>query len=272
MANRVPMYPGAEARSYYKYYQQPMAEIPADKQEFLKNPWQPAENYLPIAERNRIFEPGYLPGEVGLFETPEGGIMVANKTDFIGSTGAMLQWWFAWHGIDPLRYACWDPYDHYGLELSFEDRAKILNPNTTIPQKCYDVQHVVSESLVVGEDPMILYINFRDPRRMGYDIEKIFTDACSFLVCANVEIKTPMGHLPVVMQHMARDTAQGCELRSRFWMGYNIIDGKAQYLMPGGAPFPKEVGPLLLGHNFLEFTNLARILPDIYAEEKDNWA
>ena len=25
----------------------------------------------------------------------------------------MLQWWFAWHGIDPLRYAIWDPYDPY---------------------------------------------------------------------------------------------------------------------------------------------------------------
>ncbi len=73
------------------------------------------------------------------------------------------------------------------------------------------------------------------------------------------------------MTHMARDIEGGCELRTRFWMGYNIINGQAQYLMPGGASFPQKVCEELLSHNFNEFTNLSELLPQVYAEEKDNW-
>ncbi len=268
---KVPMPQGSEAKSYYKYYAQEIADVPAEKQEFLKNPWGKKEDGLNIHERNKLFDKGYLTDEKGLFETEDGGIIVANNTFFEGSTGAMLQWWFGWHGIDPLRYACWDCYDHYGLDISFEDMAKIKDPNTSIPEKCYDVTHVVTESLVIGEAPTILYIHFRNPKAMGYQAERIFTDECSFLVTANVEIKTPAGLLPVVMTHIARDVEGGCELRSRFWMGYNIINGKAEYLMPGGVAFPKAPAEQLLGHNFQEFTNLAKILPSIYEEEKDNW-
>jgi len=61
----------------------------------------------------------------------------------------MLQWWFGWHGIDPLRYACWDCYDHYGIDISYEDMAKIKNPATSIPEKCYIVMsHITSPELV----------------------------------------------------------------------------------------------------------------------------
>lgn len=101
----------------------------------------------------------------------------------------------------------------------------------------------------------------------------IFADACSFLVCANVLILPEDGSkIPVVMTHMARDIEGGCELRSRFWMGYQIIDKKAQKMIPDGVVFPENVVAELLGHNFAEFTNLAAILPQVYAEENDRWA
>ncbi len=268
---RVPVPEQSKARSYYKYYSKEFAAVPKEKLDFLKAPYRKMEDGLDINDRNKLFEPGYLPDEQGIFPTAQGGAVVANRTFFPGSNGEMLQWWFGWHGVDPLRYAIWDPYDHYDLEISFADRAKILDPATPIPQKCYDVLHVVTESLVMGDAPVPLYLWFSDPAKLGYDASKIFTEACSFMVCANVEIKTPMGHLPVVMTHMARDIEGGCELRTRFWMGYNIINGQAQYLMPGGASFPQKVCEELLSHNFNEFTNLSVLLPQVYAEEKDNW-
>ena len=157
------------------------------------------------------------------------------------------------------------------MDISYEDLAKLKDPNISNPEKCYDVTHIVSESLVIGDEPATIYIHFKKPNALGYQAERIFTDECSFMVAANVEIKTPMGLLPVVMTHMARDVEGGCELRSRFWLGYNILDGKAEYLMPGGVKIPKIPAEQLLGHNFQEFTNLAKILPSIYTEEKDNW-
>ena len=149
----------------------------------------------------------------------------------------------------------------------------MTDPNVSIADKCYDVDHLVTESLVLGEEPTQVLIGFKNPASMGYDTSKIFTDACSFLVCANVWIDGPDGSkAPVVMTHMARDIEGGCELRSRFWLGYQIIDGKAKKMIPDGMVFPEIVVSNLLGHNFAEFTNLAAILPSVYAEEKDNWA
>lgn len=77
--------------------------------------------------------------------------------------------------------------------------------------------------------------------------------------------------MPIVMTHMARDTADGCELRSRFWLGYNIIDGEATLLLPPGVQIPEPLVVDLLSHNFFEYANLAQLLSKVYAEEKDNW-
>lgn len=272
--SRVSVPAESEHKSYYKYYLRELKEIPAEKQEILKNPVMPSENGLKIGDRNKIFDPGYLPGEVGIFYLEEGGCCVANKTFCPGCTGEMLQWWFAWHGVDPLRYAIWDPMDHYGLEMPEADKAKVLDPNVSIADKCREVHHTVLESLVIGDEPGEIEISFRDPALMGFDTDKIFTDACSFLVCANVEIITPEGipNIPVVMLHTARDMDGGCEMRTRFWLGYQIIDGVGKCLLPSEVKLPEPLVASLLGHNFYEFTNLAEILPSVYAEEKDNWA
>lgn len=269
--NRVPLRPGAEKRSYYKYYLKDLEPLPDDKAEFLKHPVKDMKDGLSIHDRNDLFQDGYLAGEQGVFQTKEGGKLVANRTVFAGSNGEMLQWWFAWHPLDPLRYAIWDPFDHYGLDLSYEDLHKVLAPGKTLQERCCGIQHVVKESLVIGDPPATMFLNFKKPEDLGYEAEKIGTKACSFFVCANCEIDSPVGRIPSVMTHMARDTEYGCELRSRFWLGYSIIDGEAKYLMPGGAEFPMEMAKQLLEHNFNEFTNLARILPAVYAEEKDNW-
>lgn len=94
---RVSVSVGSENRSYYKYYLRELKDIPADKQEVLKKTMMPMEDGLKINDRKKIFDAGYLPGEVGIFPMEEGGYCVANKTFFEGCNGDALQWWFAWH-------------------------------------------------------------------------------------------------------------------------------------------------------------------------------
>lgn len=106
-----------------------------------------------------------------------------------------------------------------------------------------------------------------------YNEEFVDTEHCNALVCANVIIvgnnETP--DIPVVMTHFLRPVEGGSELRSRFWFGYQIIDGKPVKMIPDGVSIP-EIAPVsLLNHNVKEFANLAAILPSIYAEEKENW-
>jgi hypothetical protein len=60
----------------------------------------------------------------------------------------------------------------------------------------------------------------------------------------------------------------GYELRSRFWFGYHVVNGKPELhpMVKNGEPFPIFPVIALLGHNIKEFTNLADKLPAIYNE------
>lgn len=275
MPEKVKLAPDAKSKGYYKYYERTMLPVPEEKQAILKNPYGKLGDGMEIEDRNHIFDTKIEKGEVGIFPLKAGGFCVSNTTKYKGVTGEMLQWFFGWHATDPLRYSIWDPYDHYGLEISEKDRAYILDPNTSIPDKCRNVHHRVLESLKAGDKPSTIDIFFADPADLGYEKERIFTEDCSFFVCANARIITPaiLPNMPVVMTHMAVDTEDGCELRSRFWMGYEIKDGVGKR-----GKFPEfllkkltGIFEKLLEHNFYEYTNLGVILPQLYAEEKDNW-
>lgn len=73
------------------------------------------------------------------------------------------------------------------------------------------------------------------------------------------------------MTHFLRPVEGGSQLQSMFWFGYQIIDGKAVKCIPDGVTIPKEGPMCLLNHNVKEFSNLAKILPELYAQEKDHW-
>ena len=57
---------------------------------------------------------------------------------------------------------------------------------------------------------------------------------------------------------------------SRFWIGYGMDDDKIICTLPEGVRVPVEVSQGLFAHNIKEFSNLAAILPAVYAENKDN--
>ena len=54
-------------------------------------------------------------------------------------------------------------------------------------------------------------------------------------------------------------------------MGWNYVNGKDVKVLPDGMRYPDMAAMSLALHNVKEFTNLAAILPSLYAEEKDNW-
>ena len=75
-----------------------------------------------------------------------------------------------------------------------------------------------------------------------------------------------------MMCHFIREVPGGIELRTRFWLGWNIINGREVKMMPDGEVTPEFKVRALLAHNMKEFHNLAELLPLIYPEQKDNWA
>lgn len=267
MSQRPVLSAAERALPYAKYYDLPITPIPPEKIAILESgPIDPALA-LPIEHRNDLFLPGYLPCEVGYCVMPNGAAYLSNLTRMPGVTTEMFEWWFAWHGLNDMRYRIWDPEDHFYARQQMPE--KVLDPAVPLREKTWGTVHHVLEDIGAGPDPLIL--EFRYPHELGFEEEKIGTELCGTLICANGHGPTPGEGVAAIMTHFVREVEDGIELRSRFWIGYGLVDGKIVKLLPDGVSVPVEVPMGLFAHNLKEFGHLAAILPSVYAEEKDNW-
>lgn len=269
--SKVPVSNTDREKSYFKYYLEELTPGPAEK--YARIAEGPLDNATAprIENRNELFNEGYLPEEFGLWQLEDGTAVIANVTQFPGVDGEMFDWWFAWHPIDRLRYALWDSEDHYDVKL--ENPAKALDMSLSMRERHWGSVHYIWEDIGTGHADL-LKISFERPQTLGYDESKIDTPACNALICANVLVygNETMPDVPVVMTHFLRPVEGGSELRSRFWFGWQIIDGKAVKMIPDGVTVPLAGPTSLLNHNVKEFTNLTTLLPRLYVEEKENWA
>ena len=255
----VPITDEEKASPLYKYFTRPMVDAPAEKYAKAEQPMDPADALSPF-EMNKLFDPGYLPGEIGYCNLPDGGGTLANLTPMPGVTPEMFDFWFAWHGCQPMRYKIWNPDQHYYCLTRNLDRA--LDTSLTLKERYWNTTHDVKED--VGMGPEDIVINFRYPVDIGFD-EQRYKNFKGTIVCAgNAES-------PTIMVHFVRPTDDGVELRTRFWMGYSVIDGKPKCIIPPGHKMPLQPVKALLTHNMKEFTNLAAILPEVYAEFHDDF-
>lgn len=259
----------AEERAlpYAHFYDLPMTPIPDEKLAILAAGPMDCANALPIERRNDIFLPGYLPGEVGYCIMPDGSAHVANCTKMPGVTAEMFEWWFAWHCLNDLRYRIWDPEDHFFART--RNPEKVLDSSVPLREKTWGTVHHVLED--VGPGPEELLLNFRYPHELGYEEEKVGTELCATMMCANGHGVNPGEGVAAIMTHMIREIEGGVELRSRFWIGYGYADGKIVKLIPDGVQVPEIAARSLFAHNLKEFSHLATVLPLVYAQEKNNW-
>lgn len=267
--SRVPVTEQDKLKSYFKYYDAPMVDAPRERYELvLGGPVDPSKA-LKFKDRNELFKPGYLDVEVGYCTMEDGTGFVANLTKMPGVTVEMFDWWFAWHGLDNLRYTIWDPEDHYKAETM--QRQKAMDPDLSYKERYWDTTHHVVENIGMG--PEGLYINFKNPGDLGFDVDQIGTPVCGTIVCAKGfgEGQPPFASPATIMTHFIREIEGGVELRTRFWMGWTVSNGKDVKELPDGFRMP-DFGPRALClHNIKEFTNLAALLPKIFAEEKNNF-
>ncbi len=269
---RVPIMDGSEEKSYFKYFNRELPEIPQWKMDILDNPVGDPKDALSIHELDRLFEPE-LPTKIGIYYPEEGGALIHNSQFFPGATGKMAEWWYAWFPGDDLRFEIWDPLEHRHSKLpELGAMERLRDPSVPVEEKSHGLLVRALESQGRGSDQYnISDLYFTDPAEFGIDVNKIHTDACSFILCCNVFIYAPTGKLPAVGIHFFRDVEGGCELRSFFWVGYRMINGAGVCLAPKGVTPPEATLVRTLRHNYDEYEFLAQILPDLYAEEKDNW-
>lgn len=249
---------------YVKFFYQEMAPIPEEKLEIWKGEAAPAEAALPVEERGRFLDEEPPTIENGFCVAPNGTGFVANSTFMPNVEPEMLDWWFAWHSVtSDLRYKVWDPEDHYHARAL--DPEYVLDPSVPVREKTWGVNHDILED--VGFGPERILLQFKKPSDLGFDMDKIGKPGCAGMVCA-----CGVGDSPALMTHKWMKVDGGVMFKSHFWMGYGFNENSELVkVIPDGVSIP-EAGPrALYGHNIKEYSNLAAILPEIYAHEKDNW-
>lgn len=244
---------------YYKYFTRPLAPVPAEKLAVLQGGPSPIPA-VPFSKRNLFLsgqDTDYC--QIGYGVSPDGTGFVCNSTYMPGVTVEMMDWWFPWHSVgSDLRYKIWDPEDHY---FARADRADyVCDPAVPMRQKTWDVNHYIMED--VGPGPDFLKLCFKSPEGLGYDPALVGTDRCASMVCAIGE-----GGCPAAMTHKWYPYQDGILFLSRFWIGFALTEGEFRKILPEGARIPDPVPKGLFAHNIKEFTNLASILPALWAEE-----
>lgn len=252
-------------KPYSKYFYKAIANPNEELMEILKKGPMNSNKALSPENISKLLEPGYDEVETGYCILPNGAGYVAVNNKFPGVSIDMINWWFAWHSLEDLRYMLWFRDGHYGISISDEDRQKILNPETSMLEKFQGrVHHVIEDT---GNGPEDIQISFLTPEEIGFDSKELKEKNIT-VVCGNGLAQSRVGgpKSPAVMMHLFREVPGGVESRTRFWMGYNIIDKKLCKLIPDEVQLPIQAPMGLAFHNVEEYSNLAEILPSLYRE------
>ena len=182
----------------------------------------------------------------------------------------MIDWWFAWHPLEDLRYRIWYPPQHAGIMLSPIDRARILDPAVPIEREELG-RHPLRDGelrLRHGERRHQLPLAARTWASTWSRFNKVaatFAGGGGWAVTVNKCDESITA--PAIMCHMFYNEPGGLRHRTRFWMGYRFNEaGKPELCLPPHVSVPAEAVQGLARHNVKEFTRFGEFLPRIYKE------
>ena len=98
-----------------------------------------------------------------------GTAYLANLTKMPGVAADMFEWWFAWHGLNDMRYRIWDPEDHYYARQQMPK--KVLDPTVPMREKTWGTVHVVLEDIGAGPDLKSFLIGFVPSYAINFTLE-----------------------------------------------------------------------------------------------------
>jgi hypothetical protein len=256
-------------RDYAGMLDRPLAAVPEDIMAAIKAAPIDPSDALPFEEKNRLLDPGYLPFETGYCRMPDGSCYVAVLTHMPGVTGDMIDWWFAWHGLEGLRYRIWYPGAHFGSSVS--DRTRVMDESRPYRDRYLHVTHYVTEDIGIGPD--LLSIKFLPPSDFGFDTVRFKKAQVATAICTRVG-SVSKGAEHTDMCHVVRNVKGGVEMRSRFWIGRNmkvkmfseksLVNRVANTRAMRLTMIPRDTPYRMALHCAREYNNLAEILPALF--------
>ena len=191
----------------------------------------------------------------------------------------MWDWRFGWHSCESARYKLWHPGAHLFSAIG-EDRSAL--PGLTDRQRYVGNVSYVDE--YVGASLQRLAIRFVEAAELGFEDRPDTTHVCARVGISDVPLA---GGWPI---HQVRPTADGAEMRSRFFLDHPQIlpippvassrPAMARVLSSPMVPAIASVafrsmsrraksdrtGHDLLHHCATEMNHLAGFLPELYRE------
>ena len=273
---QVPLYEGAEKKSYYKFLQ-PIETVSEEEVARIKTLKGDPKKGLKFADRAIIQTDAYEPAPEGVYQMEDGTIFLSAITPIPDVTGEMMEWWMIWHQLDPLRYALWNPEDHFDAHVDEEGRKRFLDKNIPIRERLWGVTGYVTESWNGEDNPNPGELHFVSPASVGLKNELVGTPKCKAIICANNSTKIGPVNYPVLMCEFVRENAEGKnEWVVAAWMGHNVdlATGKENTFKlpkPVLKKMASDMPAMFIVHNHKEVAHLNKVLPALYAEQKDNW-
>ncbi len=198
--------------------------------------------------------------QTGTQRMPDGTYVVAVRTSMPDVKARMVKWWFTDYMQTTEHYRRWHPTAHVWMDWENKEPGEIVGAS-----------HLVHE--YIGGVMNKLRIQFIPAEEMfGFDpnVDEMF------VLCA----RPGLLEVPIYgakMCHIVRDTEDGAEMRSRFWLGHvakrdgdvevasieGVIGNTAIVRMIGVRPNDAEA---LKQHAIEEMSTLATFLPDLYTQ------
>ena len=263
-----PLNPDEARRPYAKYLNEEIPQPDPAHYALMDRPCDSSKAIYP-EQMNDLLNPGDLAVEIGWGHLSNGAGFIANRMIYPDITPQMIDWWFAWHPLEDLRYRIWYPPQHAGIMVSPESRKRLLDDSIPFAQRNWGVVHHVTEDCNCGMEN--IDINFLSPKDFGFDMSRwrepnVSTFAGGFGWAVAVNKTDESITAPALMCHIFRRHPRGLEHRTRFWMGYRMSCGKPELTLPPGIQVPAAAIQGLARHNVCEFTRYGKFLPRIYAE------
>ncbi|GAB5454749.1 MAG: hypothetical protein Hens2KO_09780 [Henriciella sp.] len=209
--------------------------------------------------------PGYAEGEEGfrseIRRLPNGVYEVSALTEMPGVNAEMVRWWFGDYLQTSEHYKRWHPTAHIWMDWENKVDGEFIGAS-----------HLVHEYL--GEDLAKLRIQFVPPEEILGPVNLADDDVA---VCARAGLlEQPLNGGK--MCHIIRNTDDGAEMRSRFWLGM-VAKRDGNQTKPSieglvaNTYLARKIGVSdsaardLMTHAIEEMGYLADFLPELYASE-----